>query len=267
MFRDDILVIAAAAKSKADFFHSSKLKYFIAAALAGLFVGFGVLAMSTVGGVLTNVGHPMTKLLNAFVFPVALSLVIFAGSELFTGNTFVMTVGVLEKRVSMSDLLGVWILAYIGNLAGSFLCAAAFIGTGLASGDTLSFILSTAQTKMTLTIPQLILRGILCNILVCLAVWCSNRMKSESGKLILIFWCIFTFVICGFEHSVANMTMLSLGVLLPHEGMSISVWGFVYNLLFVSLGNTIGGAVTVALPYYLIAKHDGDDRKQEKLSR
>ena len=95
----------------------------------------------------------------------------------------------------------------------------------------------------------------------------ANRMKSESGKLILIFWCIFTFVICGFEHSVANMTMLSLGVLLPHEGMSISVWGFVYNLLFVSLGNTIGGAVTVALPYYLIAKHDGDDRKQEKLSR
>lgn len=255
MFRDDILVIASAAEGKSAFFRSSKFKYLLASALAGLFVGFGVLAMATIGGVLTGVTHPMTKLLNAFVFPVALSLVIFAGAELFTGNTFVMTIGVLEKRISLSELAGVWLLSYIGNFVGSFLCAAAFIGTGLATGDTLSFILSTSASKMTMSPGALIWRGVLCNILVCLAVWCSNRMKTESGKLILIFWCIFTFVICGFEHSVANMTMLSLGVLLPHSGTAISLSGLFYNLFFVSLGNTIGGAIVLGMSYHVIAKH------------
>ena len=255
MFRDDILVIASAAEGKSAFFRSSKFKYLLASALAGLFVGFGVLAMATIGGVLTGVAHPMTKLLNAFVFPVALSLVIFAGAELFTGNTFVMTIGVLEKRISLSELAGVWLLSYIGNFVGSFLCAAAFIGTGLATGDTLSFILSTSALKMTMSPGALIWRGVLCNILVCLAVWCSNRMKTESGKLILIFWCIFTFVICGFEHSVANMTMLSLGVLLPHSGTAISLSVLFYNLFFVSLGNTIGGAIALGMSYHVIAKH------------
>ena len=298
MFENEMAAVAASAAAKAGLLKKGRGRYLLASVLAGLYVGFGVLAMSTTGGVLTLGGHPLAKIINAAVFPVALSLVVFAGSELFTGNTFVMTAGWLcgrqEKRkaqsecgtadmtrsgaaasgtadagietqraaakeaalpassVSGAELAGVWAVSYLGNLLGSVLCALLFAATGLLSGGTLEFVLSTSAAKMSLSVPELLSRGILCNILVCLAVWCGTRMKSESGKLIMIFWCIFAFVICGFEHSIANMTMLTLSLLVPH-GAEISLAGMVYNLFFVTLGNVIGGAVVVGLGYFHIS--------------
>ena len=90
--------------------------------------------------------------------------------------------------------------------------------------------------------------------LVCLAVWCGTKMKSESGKLIMIFWCIYVFMICGFEHSVANMTVMAVGLLDPNGVAGISVGGYVHNLLWVTLGNMLGGIFFVAWPYYMIQK-------------
>lgn len=320
MFENEMAAVAASAAAKAGLLKKGCGRYLLASVLAGLYVGFGMLAMSTTGGVLTLGGHPLAKIINAAVFPVALSLVVFAGSELFTGNTFVMTAGWLcgrrekqkaqaEQRivpapakaaavceapacsdtadtdrpeaaastasgtgtagtgaqlitakeaapfapaVSGAELAGVWAVSYLGNLLGSVLCALLFAATGLLSGGTLEFVLSTSAAKMSLSVPALLSRGIFCNILVCLAVWCGTRMKSESGKLIMIFWCIFAFVICGFEHSIANMTMLTLSLLAPH-GTEISLAGMAYNLFFVTLGNVIGGAAVVGLGYFHIS--------------
>ena len=260
MYEKDLSAVCDSAAAKAALFKRSRIGYLLASMLAGLYIGFGVLVMSVTGGALS--GQPIAKLANAFVFPVALSLVTFAGSELFTGNTFVMTVGVRQKRIRLPELAGVWILSYLGNLLGSLICAAVFSVTGLLSGGTLEFVLNTASLKMNLSVPALVSRGILCNILVCLAVWSCIRMKSESGKLIMIFWCIFTFVICGFEHSIANMTMLSLSLIAPHP-VEISAAGMAYNLFFVTLGNLIGGAGIVAFSYLWIAgkrKFDIDGR-------
>ena len=250
MYEKDLTAVSDSAAAKAGLLKSGCSRYLLASMLAGLYIGFGVMVMATTGGAL--LGQPIAKLANAFVFPVALSLVIFAGSELFTGNTFIMTVGVLQKRVRLSELTGVWLCSYLGNLIGSLLCAAVISVTGLLSGGTLEFILSTASMKMNLSVPALLSRGILCNILVCLAVWSCTRMKSESGKLIMIFWCIFTFVICGFEHSIANMTLLALSLLAPHAA-DISAAGMAYNLFFVTIGNIIGGAAVVGLSYLWIA--------------
>jgi nitrite transporter NirC len=91
--------------------------------------------------------------------------------------------------------------------------------------------------------------------LVCLAIWCSFRCKSESGKLIMIFWCLFAFITSGFEHSIANMTLLSIGLMAPFSA-SIGFVGYFYNILIVSLGNMVGGILFIALPYFLISKKE-----------
>ncbi|MBS4804768.1 MAG: formate/nitrite transporter family protein, partial [Clostridium sp.] len=100
---------------------------------------------------------------------------------------------------------------------------------------------------------ELFFRGILCNMLVCLAVWCTFRCKEESSKLIMIFWCLFVFITAGFEHSVANMTLLTIGLLSP-LGHAVSVSGYAYNILIVSLGNMVGGILFIAVPYFIISR-------------
>jgi nitrite transporter NirC len=253
MFSEEINKVAQAAKAKTNLLKSGKGKYLLSSMLAGLYVGLGIMLIFSIGGVLTSAESPFTKIVMGLSFGIALSLVIMAGSELFTGNNFIMTIGYLKKTVTMLDAIYIWIFSFIGNLIGSVAGAYAFYSAGLAKGAVGQFILTASATKMSLPIHELIVRGILCNILVCLAIWCSFKMKEETGKLIMIFWCLFAFITTGFEHSVANMTLLSIGLFIPHTA-AVSISGFIYNLSFVTLGNFIGGAVVLAIPYYLISK-------------
>ncbi|SHI20639.1 formate/nitrite transporter family protein [Clostridium intestinale] len=253
MFSEEINKVAQAAKAKSNLLKSGKVKYLLSSMLAGLYVGLGIMLIFSIGGILASAESPFTKIVMGLSFGVALSLVIMAGSELFTGNNFIMMIGSLKKTVTLVDTIKIWIFSFIGNLLGSIIGAYAFYAAGLARGPVGQFILSASATKMALPIHELIFRGILCNILVCLAIWCSFKMKEETGKLIMIFWCLFAFITTGFEHSVANMTLLSIGLFIPHTA-AVSLSGFIYNLSFVTLGNMIGGALVLAIPYYLISK-------------
>lgn len=132
--------------------------------------------------------------------------------------------------------------------------AAVFTMTGVpAGGDVGTFLANTAVAKISNSVPQLIAKGIFCNICVCLAIWCGAKLKSEGARLALNFCCVTTFVACGFEHCVANMTFLSVGLLNPN-GTLLSLTGIAYNLLFVTIGNIIGGVLFLAVPYYLISE-------------
>ena len=124
---------------------------------------------------------------------------------------------------------------------------------GLYGAEASAFILSSAEGKMNAPALQLFIAGILCNILVCLPIWCSFRLKSESAKLIMVFWGIVMFIVPGFEHCVANMTLLSSALLLPH-GAGVSLIGFFRNILITALGNIVGGAVVVGGGYYMIGR-------------
>lgn len=251
MFSDDVSSLAAAAANKSGLLKKNPAGYLVASMLAGAYVGFGTLLIFTIGGLLE--GAPYTKIIMGASFGVALSLVVIAGSELFTGNNLVMTMGALQKTVTWGETLRLWLVCWLGNWAGSFLLAVVFWAAGYATGGVGSFIAQAAAAKMSVPFFPLLLRGMLCNVLVCLAVWCSTRCKSESGKLIMIFWCLFAFITSGYEHSVANMTLLSVALLSPMEA-SVSLGGYFYNLLVVTAGNMLGGIVLVALPYRLIAK-------------
>ncbi|WP_252231828.1 formate/nitrite transporter family protein [Clostridium sp. ZBS15] len=253
MFCEEFNSVVVAAKAKVNLLKNNKLGYFISSMLAGAYVGMGIILIFTIGGLLSSAGSPFTKVIMGASFGVALSLVVMAGSELFTGNNFVMTAGSLSGEVTWSDTLKVWGLCFLGNLVGSIITGAMFYLTGLATGPVGEFIASTSAVKMSVPFLPLLMRGILCNILVCLAVWCSFRCKNEVAKLIMIFWCLFVFITAGFEHSVANMTLLTVGLLSPGAA-DVSVMGYLYNIIVVTLGNIIGGAIFLAVPYYLISK-------------
>lgn len=253
MFNEEFNKVAGAAKAKSDLLKNNKLGYFVSSMLAGIFVGMAIMLIFTIGGLLTAAESPATKIVMGISFGGALSLVVFAGSELFTGNNFVMAVGSLNKSLSWVDTIKVWIVSFIGNLVGSILAGYMFYLTGLAKGPVGEFIANTAATKMSLPAQELFFRGLFCNILVCLAVWCTFRCKDDVSKLIMIFWCLFIFITAGFEHSVANMTLLTIGLLSPGTA-AVSIAGYIYNIGVVTLGNMIGGIFFVAVPYYLISR-------------
>jgi nitrite transporter NirC len=165
-----------------------------------------------------------------------------------------MVFGTLEKKVTWRDTIKIWLVSYLGNLAGSVLLALAMVGTGLLAKQPLNnFIVESAQAKMTAPFTELFFRGILCNILVCLAVWTSAKAKEDTAKLMLIFMCLFGFIGSGLEHSVANMTLLSMGILAPHQNSAVDWIGFVHNLVPVSLGNVVGGSLVIGATYWFIS--------------
>lgn len=228
------------------------LAYLVSAMQAGGYVGFGVLLAFTAGGILTAGGVPGVKIVMGACFGVALSLILMAGAELFTGNTFIMTIGLLQRRVRPGRAVLLCAMCWIGNLAGSLLIAYLYRLTGLGTGPVAQLLADTAAAKMAVPAGPLFVRAVLCNILVCLAVWCGIKMKSEAGKLIMVFWCLLAFFTTGFEHSIANMSLIAVALLHP-AGAAVSLGGYCYNLAIVTLGNIVGGVVFMALPYYVVA--------------
>lgn len=255
MFQDEFQAVCNAGKNKLNLLEKNPLGYFVAAMLAGAFVAFGAFVCFVIGTPFKLAESPATKLVMAFSFTAALSLVIAAGAELFTGNVFVLTSSSLNKTVTWGKTAKIWIVSYVGNLVGTLMAVGIFQLTGVTTGDVGAHFAAAAATKMALTPTQMLTRGILCNMLVCLAVWCSIKMKSESGKLIMTFWCIFVFMVCGFEHSVANMGILAVGLLNAGGDAAVNIGGYVYNLALVTIANMIGGAIFLAVPYYLISKN------------
>jgi nitrite transporter NirC len=246
-----VTTLSEAARTKAALAAREPLRYLVLSALAGAYVGLGIVLIFAIGAPMAAAGSPGTKALMGASFGVALTLVVFAGSELFTGNNLVMTLGRLGQRVSWGETLRVWGLSYVGNLAGSLLLAAMTVASGIvAKAPMKDFVLQVSAAKMGAPLGELFFRGVLCNVLVCLAVWTAARAKEDVAKLVLIFWCLFAFIGAGFEHSVANMTLLGLGLLVPHDPALVSWAGFVRNLVPVTLGNVVGGALFVGAAYW-----------------
>jgi formate/nitrite transporter len=184
-----------------------------------------------------------------------LILVVVGGAELFTGNNLIAmawAVGCVQTRQVVKN----WVWVYLGNLVGAFGTAALVFLAGVSAlgdgsvGDTMVQI---ARSKVALDPVSAVARGILCNVLVCLAVWLCMGARSVADKILAIIFPISAFVACGFEHSVANMFFLPIGIALAAGSAApISVSGAVGNLLLVTIGNILGGTVLVALVYWFV---------------
>ncbi len=252
MFKDEFEKLVNASKAKSGLLEKNPMGYFLSACLAGMYVGFGIILIFTIGGFLKD--QPYQKIAMGASFGVALSLVLMAGSELFTGNNLIMTAGSLKKEVSWAKTFKLWVVCFLGNWAGSVVLAVMYKLSGLGNVEAVAnFFAKVAHTKTSLPVSEMFFRGILCNILVCLAVWCFFKLQSESAKLIMIFWCLFAFITSGFEHSIANMTALTIGIMNPMDQV-ITLSGYLTNIFVVTAGNMVGAILFLVLPYYVISK-------------
>jgi nitrite transporter len=251
MYTEAVQALADQAVNKLASQRLSLTSHLVRSILAGMYVGAAIVLIFTIGGTLSATSPGAVRLLMGVCFGGALTIVIFAGSELFTGSNLVLTLGVLTKKAGIADLVSNWVWTWIGNLMGSVLLAWMVIQSGLFDADPIKgFVLGLVDRKMNLPPDQLILRAILANWFVCLGVWMAVRIKSETARILMIWWCMFTFITSGYEHSIANMCGLMLGLLLPHSA-GITWSGYWYNLGLATFGNIIGGAVFVAGMYWL----------------
>lgn len=253
MFRDSFQAACNAGLAKLDLLKNNPVGYFFSAMLAGMFVSLGAFTCFAAGTPLRVADSPASRLVMAAIFGLALSLVIAAGAELFTGNCFVLSAASFDKTISWGANAHVSLMSYLGNFVGAAISVAIFQLSGAAGGAVGESFAIAAATKVSFQPVELTMRGIFCNVMVCLGVWCAIRLKNEAAKLIMAFGCVFAFMICGFEHSVANMSILAVG-LLNAGGEAVTIGGYFYNLLFSTIGNIIGGVFFVALPYYMISK-------------
>lgn len=252
---------------------NSALNLVILGILAGAFIAFASEGSNMAAFNLFS--RPETyglgKVLAGAVFGTGLMLVLVAGGELFTGNTLILA-GVLDRKVGVWPMLRNWFFVYIGNFIGSLLIAYMMSESGLfhSGANGLGGItVKIAAAKVALPFLSAFYLGIMCNWLVCLAVWMSYGAKDMTGKLLAVFFPIWLFITSGFEHSVANMYYIPAGILAkadPHyaeaalklgvsaEGLANLTWGnmVMNNLLPVTLGNIVGGAVFVGMAYWFV---------------
>ncbi len=226
-------------------------RYMAASALAGAFVGVAVVLLVSVAGPMAAADSAATKLVQGAVFGVALTLVVFAGAELFTGNVMYMLQGLYARTVRPLDLAAVWTASLVGNLLGSVAFAAMVRGGGSLGGadgqpgPAEALVAAVVKAKNSATGPQLFWRSVLCNALVCLALWMAGRTRSDAAKLVVLWWALLAFISSGFEHSVANMTVFALGIFQDSASWSDLWW----NLAYTVPGNIVGGGVLVGLCY------------------
>jgi nitrite transporter NirC len=163
-----------------------------------------------------------------------------------------MTFGFLYKKFNWVPVIKDWIICWYGNLFGAvMLCILFALGGGggwMNNGSSLVHLL--ADAKMNSSVTELLARAIICNWLLCLAIWMTSKTKNDTAKCILIFWCLFAFVAAGFEHSIANMSIFTISLMGDHPD-TVTLYGLLYNLAWVSLGNVIGGAGFIGIAYFL----------------
>ena len=223
----------------------------VLAVLAGAFIAFGAMLYIVV---VTNsgLGFGPERLVGGLAFSLGLILVLVGGAELFTGNSLIVFAWA-ERKITSARLLRNWGLVYCGNFIGATATAVMVHWSGingLADGAVGATAMRIAETKLALAPTEAFVRGILCNVLVCLAVWLCYGARSASGKILAIVFPIAGFVALGFEHSVANMYMIPAGWLAGSD--LVTAGGYAANLLFVTIGNVIGGGVLVALVYWVV---------------
>lgn len=221
-------------------------RYLLSSILAGAYVGVAVVLLVSTSAPLVEAGSPLAKLVQGAVFGVALTLVVFAGAELFTGNAMVMLQGLVRRTVGAGSLAKVWGVSLIGNLVGSVAFAAVVHAGGtLGTGAPAELIASITSSKSALSGPSLFWRAVLCNLLVCLALWMAARTRSDVAKLVVLWWALLAFIASGFEHSVANMTIFGIGAL-----QGSATWADLgANLVWTVPGNVVGGGLLVGLGY------------------
>ncbi len=235
------------------------------AILAGAYIALGAVLFTIVTNDLSAyIGDGLSRMVGGVAFSLGLILVILGGAELFTGNNLLVA-GYLDKKLNGKQVLNNWVWVYLFNFVGALVVVALFYYSGIwkaNDGGVAARIINIAVAKSSLTWSEALFRGILCNWLVCLAVWLSMAGKDAISKILGIMIPISAFVAAGFEHSIANMYFIPMGMMLKNTALAQGLFApavlqglswqafFLNNLIPVTIGNIIGGVVFVAIAYW-----------------
>lgn len=231
--------------------HADGLTLFVLAVLAGAFISLGAL-LFTVVVTGSTLGFGPTRVLGGLSFCLGLILVIVAGAELFTGNNLI-AMAWASRLIGTRKVVRNWLLSYAGNLVGCLGTVLLVLWADIASlsdGAVGETAVRIARTKADLSLLEAFMRGILCNALVCLAVWLAIGARSVTDKILAILFPITAFVAIGFEHSIANWFFLPFGLAVDAQGV-VSVAGAAGNIVAVTIGNVAGGTLLVAGVYWI----------------
>lgn len=237
--------------------------------LAGIFVSLASITSATVCSDMKNYfGVGFTKLISGIVFTLGLILIVLSGSDLFTGSNLNIT-SILKNRKNFRIVIRNWALIYITNFIGSIIMVFLIYNSGILNDQSISkYVINVTESKLNLSVSEALIRGILCNFLVCLAVRLGEASEDIPGKIMGFVYAIGAFVINGFEHSVANMFYIPLGILAGAKNGIYLSWQsfFTSNLIPVTIGNIIGGGLFVGVVYYIMhCKYFKEDTKQGTL--
>ena len=252
-------------RSRIDFWSTLFL-----AVRGGAFIGLGAMIATVVGTGGNTLPYGINKLLMGLVFSLGLILIIIGGAELFTGNAL-MIMAVLNKKIKLGKMLRNWVIVYLGNFVGGLILASLIFLTRqytFSNGQLGLLALNIAEAKVSLAFWQALVLGIMCNTLVCLAIWMSYSARTTTGKILAIIPPITAFVAAGFEHSIANMYYMPIALLIKYSGSpdffteigktvsdfpNLTIKNFlVTNLIPVTIGNIIGGALLIGTIYWFI---------------
>ncbi len=244
----DVKILSQLGKSKIQMMKEDPLRFFTRAILAGLYLGIAAIISYTLGALFSD-NTAVSKVMVAGSFGIGLVAIIFLGAELFTGNCYVTMMPVLNGELKLRDIIPAWIACYIGNCLGIGLICWLFIMGGSQTSILKPYLQSLIDAKLDFDVLQLIIRGILCNFIVCIAAYAGVKIKGDTARLIVIMVMVMAFVLPGFEHCIANAGIFTMGVSLL--GNSINIAMIPLHMLLSTIGNIIGGTSLAVLLYII----------------
>lgn len=250
----DIEVLCKLGKIKVNLMKNDPKRFFVRAFMAGAYLGIAAILSYTLGALLSE-HAALAKIAVAGSFGIGLVAIVYLGAELFTGNCFVTIMPVLNGEMKLHELIPMWVTCYIGNCLGIGLVCWLFIMSGSQAKILTPYLQGIMESKLDFNVLQLLIKGILCNFIVCVAAYSGVKVKDETARLIVIMVMVMAFVLPGFEHCIANAGIFTMG--LAQLGTAVDWSALPLHMLISTIGNILGGSVVLAFPiYYMFRAQD-----------
>lgn len=255
----DIDVLSKLGKVKYNIMKTDPLRFFVRSFMAGAYLGAAAILSYTLGALLQDHGV-VAKIAVAATFGIGLVAIVYLGAELFTGNCFVTVMPVLKGELKVKDIIPMWIVCYLGNFVGIALICFLFIKSGAQTALLKPYLQTLMEAKLNFNVFELLIKGILCNFIVCIAAYSGIKIKDETARLIVIMVFVMAFVLPGFEHCVANMGIFTMGV--TQLGSAIDWSMLPLHMLISTIGNIIGGSILLGIPIYIVFRTPKGENKK-----
>lgn len=254
----DIDILCKLGKVKYNIMKTDPKRFFVRSFMAGAYLGAAAILSYTLGAMLQAHGV-VAKIAVAGSFGIGLVAIVYLGAELFTGNCFVTIMPVLKGELKIRDIIPMWIVCYIGNMVGISLLCFLFIKSEAQEAILIPYLQGIMESKLQFDILDLLIKGVLCNFIVCIAAYSGIKIKDETARLIVIMVFVMAFVLPGFEHCIANGGIFTMGI--TQLGNAVDSSMLPLHMLISTIGNIIGGSVLLAVPIYIMFRTPKGDKE------